>query len=230
LAIVAFLCAACAHAAAVLVPPGLKAGDTYRLVFITDATTTGNDTNIADYNAFVTGEANSNPGLAALNTAWTALLSTNAVNVLDNSGLSPSDSTTLFYHTQGQLLATGVFNGDSGLYDSGDGFDAHGALIYDANGSAPAQKLAWTGTLAAQAQTDFFSVGGLLVVAGDSTTTDGGWSSSDAYPATRAFGVYAVSDTLSVTPEPSTLIICGAALAAFAGRRSKAYLHRIVLH
>ena len=79
------------YADAVLVPPGLAAGSTYRIIFVTDAVTYGNDpTHTVNYdsayfNNFVTADAEANAGLAALNTTWTALASTYATNVLTNA-------------------------------------------------------------------------------------------------------------------------------------------------
>src|SRR4051812_40049266 len=103
--------ASAAHASAVYVPVNLNPGDTYRIIFVTDNATPAMSTDIADYNSFVTAEANNNPGLAALHTTWTAVLSTEAVNVLTNTGLSVSDTTSLFYNTQGQVVAMGVNGG-----------------------------------------------------------------------------------------------------------------------
>ncbi len=73
--------ASLAQASGVTVPPGLSPGDTYRLVFFTGDTTTATSTNIADYNAFVTAEADSVVALADLGAIWTVLASTESVNV-----------------------------------------------------------------------------------------------------------------------------------------------------
>jgi hypothetical protein len=223
--VAAVIVASAAHANVTYGPPGLAAGDTYQLIFVTDDTILGNDSNIADYNSFVTTEANTVPGLAALNTTWTALLSTANVNVLANTGLSSSDTTTLFYNTQGQLIATGVVNGDSGLFDDGDGFNAHGAAIFDPNGISPAQTEAWTGLQGGSDTADFFAVGDRSAVAGSSTTVTNAWASDDAFSTGTgtAFAVYAISGILTVSsaPEPSTLLTGGLSMALllFAFRR-----------
>ena len=207
--------------AGVVAPSGLAPGDTYRLIFVTDSSILGSDPNIADYNAFVTAAANSDPGLAALNTSWTALLSTFAVNVLDNTSLSATDSSTPFYNTLGQLIATGVFNGDDGLYDSGDGFDSHSAQILDPSGvtTTSPYALVWTGTLPEYATTfPAFAVGFRSALAGDSTMLQDGWTRSDNYFTTNALAVYGISGLLTVpTPEPSTLGTAGLAAAALLG-------------
>ena len=137
--------------------------------------------------------------------------------MLDNTGLSLSDTTTLFYNTQGALIATGVLNNGIGLYDN-SAFGTHGAPIFDPNGDSPAQILAWTGTHA-DSTTSFFAAGNSVVLAGDSSLASASWTASDAYDQFNTnsnkdnlFGIYAVSDILTVTsPEPSTTLTSGLA-------------------
>ena len=62
-----------AFAAIVTKPPNLVDGDRYRLVFVTSGTRNALSANIADYNSFVTQQANLEPELAALNTIWKAI-------------------------------------------------------------------------------------------------------------------------------------------------------------
>ncbi len=52
----------------VTVPTDLNPGDQYRLVFVTNGTRDAQSTDIADYNTFVTTEANLSTELAALGT------------------------------------------------------------------------------------------------------------------------------------------------------------------
>lgn len=74
------------YATGITTPTGLNPGDHYRLVFITSTTRDATSSNIADYNNFVTGVANSNPTLLSLGTTWTAIASTNTVSALANTG------------------------------------------------------------------------------------------------------------------------------------------------
>src|SRR5437764_268592 len=97
-----------ARESAVAVPSGLSPGDTYRIVFVTSATTEATYRDINYYNNFVASAANCDPALATLNTTWTALVSTDTVNALSNSGLSANDTTTRFFNTQGDPIAEGV--------------------------------------------------------------------------------------------------------------------------
>ena len=127
-----FATASSAYAGAILIPPNLNPGDTYRIIFVTDSTINATSANAADYNAFVTTAAQNDPGLAALQTTWTALVSTGSTGVFTNTGLSSSDSTTAFYNTQGQLIAQGANGGPNSLYGG-----SHLAGIFDPNGAAP---------------------------------------------------------------------------------------------
>jgi len=115
------------HAASIIVPAGVQPGDTYRIIFVTSAKRNATSSNIADYNQFVTNAANLSPELQSLNTTWTALASTSATNVLANTGLSLSDTNTRFFHTFGQLIATGVSGSNSSLF--GGATTLHGARI-----------------------------------------------------------------------------------------------------
>jgi hypothetical protein len=67
------------------VPSDLDPGDPYRLAFVTSTARDGTSSNIADYNAFVTGVANTVTELAALGAGWTAIVSTDAVDAVDNT-------------------------------------------------------------------------------------------------------------------------------------------------
>lgn len=64
-------------------PTGLAPGSYYRLMFITTDTTDGTSSSIADYNSFVTSEAEQNSLLPT--TSWTAIVSTPTTNAIDNT-------------------------------------------------------------------------------------------------------------------------------------------------
>jgi len=95
-----------AFAAIVTKPTNLVDGDQYRLVFVTSGTRNALSANIADYNSFVTQQANLVPELAALNTTWKAIGSTTTVNALGNTGTNPALSSGVpFYRLDGGLVA-----------------------------------------------------------------------------------------------------------------------------
>ena len=71
----------------VYVPPGLSPGDRYHLAFLTAGSTDATSSNIADYNAFVQGEAAQNPSLTGTDdgVSWYAIGSTPSVHARDNA-------------------------------------------------------------------------------------------------------------------------------------------------
>src|ERR1035438_6768697 len=79
------------YASPITVPVGLAPGSQYRLVFVTAETTyQALDSNIADYNAEVSLEANSVTALLDLGTTWRVIGSTSSVNAITNIGSDPN--------------------------------------------------------------------------------------------------------------------------------------------
>jgi hypothetical protein len=99
--------------------PNLPTGTEYRLIFVTADSTLPTSGNIADYNTFVTAEADANPELAALGATWTAIASTASANALANIG-EPSNAAV--YNLDGGELAssTSVLISEAYLYSIGD--------------------------------------------------------------------------------------------------------------
>src|SRR5262249_45209929 len=81
-------------------PNGIAFGTQYQLIFVTSDTTAATSSAITTYDAFVQSEAALNPVLAALNTTWTVVGSTNGSNA---KGHSPS--TGLVFNLNGDLVA-----------------------------------------------------------------------------------------------------------------------------
>ncbi len=80
-----------ATAQSIQIPPaGLPAGSSYRVLCRTTEVTDATSANIDTYNAFAQSDADAVPELAALNTTWTALVSTSTVHARDNSASDPS--------------------------------------------------------------------------------------------------------------------------------------------
>jgi hypothetical protein len=61
------------HAAAIVVPPGLKPGDTYRLIFVTNGTVEALSPELAYYNSFISNEVLATPALGASALAFGAI-------------------------------------------------------------------------------------------------------------------------------------------------------------
>ncbi len=64
-------------------PAGLLPGDTFRIVFVTDGTTTAGSSDISTYNQFVTTQAGG-ATYDGVTVSWTAIASTASTNAIDN--------------------------------------------------------------------------------------------------------------------------------------------------
>jgi hypothetical protein len=115
-------------------------GDQYRLVFITSQTTNATSPDIATYNTFVQGVANSSTTFPDLgNATWKIVASTLAVDARDNTGTNPGvetgvpvflmDGTTVFANDN-----TDLWNG------------ANVAVQFDENGDILSEDRAFTGS------------------------------------------------------------------------------------
>jgi len=202
------------HAGIITVPPALAPGAQYRLVFVTSDATNALSSVIADYNAFVTSEANSIAALANLSTTWTVIASTPTVNAVVNVGAT--GNAIGIYRLDGALVAPNTTSMFSGSLSN--------AVLLNQNGTQNSSGTVWTGSSPngirdfglghSTSQADF----------GGSTAADHYWLSSDTFPTDYQFSVYAISGVLTApgtaTPEPSTLGMTAVAAIAFcAGRR-----------
>lgn len=211
----AAMMAGMANAAPVTTPLGLTPGDTYRLAFITSVTRDATSSDIADYNAFVTGVASGIAELAALSTTWTAIGSTEAVDARDNTGTNP--------FTDGAGVPIYLLDGSTKIADdNADLWDGSidNPLNIDESGNT-LETLLWTGTTNFGTASGGDGFGGALgsiflggTEQGDSSATGIFWIHIDDSPVDQneAFSLYALSGELTV--ENSTSISApGAALA-----------------
>jgi hypothetical protein len=201
-----------ASGAPITVPAGLNPGDHYRLAFVTSSTRDSASPNIADYNAFVTTAANSSLELAALGTTWTAIGSTVAVWARDNTSTNPNVSSGYpVYNLAGSLVAannselwgatfTTFLSAPVNITESGAAFDG----------------LVWTGTHEDGTGAGIYSLGYPAPdrYAGTSDSVSRNWMSSTGIgPYTVPRPLYAISDVLTVVPEPSTMHMAFLALS-----------------
>lgn len=123
----------------VTVPAGLAPGSHYQLIFVTAGTMPATSTNISDYNTFVAGQLT--PALAALDTTWTAVASTNAVNAFNNA---PAYAGVPVYNLDGEE----VFTGSDGSYPMyGNNTEAFlNAPDWTQNGVEDQGLAVWTGS------------------------------------------------------------------------------------
>ncbi len=191
--------ASVATATPVIVPSGLSPGSLYYLAFVTDAMGDATSTNIADYDAFVTAEANSDPTLVALNTKWKVIGATTTVDAFDRDlALGP------VYRLDGVEIAPSFNFFFPDLFAPLD-IDQHGATV--------APHAVWTGS------TMFGNPSGVLalgdpngVLAGGNIFTDSTWIDLVSFSPSTQLEFYAMSGPLYVpeptaVPEPATLML-----------------------
>jgi hypothetical protein len=195
-----------AHAAPITLPSGLNPGDTYFLAFVTDGTHNATSTNIADYDAVVTAQANLDADLPALGTTWKVIGSTATVSAATHLGLITSP----IYNLAGQLVATG----------SSDLFDGTLNNPIDANqfGNQLTAWQVWTGTLPDGSTSTNHALGQTIPEHGLSDFIDMEWIAYGYFlNGTYDGNYYAISAPLVVpvaaVPEPGTIsLMMGPAL------------------
>ena len=194
-------------------PTGLAPGSKYQVLFVTSDGTTAESSNIADYDSFVTQEANQSPTLEALRATWTAVASTSesAANQATNTTDIP------IYDTQGDLLEPNF--PDLFLDETFYG------PKYTQFGTYPANTSVWTGSTYSGGISTYYCLGSDSVLLGETINgfEPGQWLvfgiySGDNY---QSLSLYAISSPITV-PEPASLTLLGAALlglGAFCLRR-----------
>lgn len=195
-------------------PAGLKPGDTFRVVFVTDGARDATSTDIADYNSFVNAQA----GGATYNGSvvnWSVIGSTSDVAAIDNVG----QTETPIYLVDGTLVTTSTTS--AGLW-SGTLLHAIDESITGAN----VHTSVWTGTTADGLGSIGklgapFIIGGFFdlgVDIGVTFTEGSNWISGALGPETVGRQFYGISEVLTVSarsvPEPSSLSLMGTALGA----------------
>jgi hypothetical protein len=100
-----------------------------------------------------------------------------------------------------------------------DFWDAsHSAPIkYNETGAQTFFGSAWTGTNFAGTNSSGFSIAHSSVRYGNPFDTDDDWVQDSADSATNSYPLYALSETLTVVPEPSTFALAGIGLLALLG-------------
>lgn len=150
-----------AQASPITTPSGLNPGDTYHLAFVTAGTRDATSSNIADYDSFVTTEANLDPSLAALGTTWKAIGSTETVSAVNHIGV-----TGPVYNLQGQLVAASSADMFDGTLAAPIQFDQHGSLTI---------RFVWTGSTLSGTSNPPLALGDNSAELGESDSTDFRW-------------------------------------------------------
>ena len=197
-------------AQAIPVPPGLKKGDRYYLAFITDGQIAANDPNIKTFNDFVNAEAARKDSIAT-GAKWFAIASTATVDAKDNLNFAGQSEIAPIYLLDGKTevvkQARDLFSGNALL----------NGISIDQFGKATASLNVWTGTGTDGKKTGT-PIGADLSTRGRPGRTDSTWINQGAGPSRFADDFYAVSEMLTVVPEPSTWLLLAAGVGAVAWR------------
>jgi hypothetical protein len=202
---------------AITTPAGLKPGDKFRVVFVTDGMTAATLTDISAYNSFVTMQAGG-ATYDGVTVTWSAIASTTSVSASSNIG----SIDTPIYLSNGTLVSAASDLWSGSLYNP---------INTDLAGNTfGANTTVFTGTTASGASDSNYPVGtepnpGNSVESGDITSTTSTWV-SDGPLGANADHFYAISGILTVQaiPEPSSLILgmtaigAGLAVASLRGR------------
>ncbi len=216
LAALAVLSLTGAQAAPVTIPTGLAPGTQYRLAFLTTYIMDPSSPDIADYNAFVTSEANVSPELLALGTTWTAIASSETVSARENTN---TDFTTDVGVGIYLLNDTKLADNNADLWDG----TIQNSLSIDRTGAADSTGIdfVWTGT-----QTNGLPDEPETALAG-SGTINGNWNFADfrwieadtfqSYPFDEnGAHFYAISGFLTIPEEQATAVAEPTALSVLA--------------
>jgi hypothetical protein len=196
--------------AALIVPAGLQAGDTYQLVFVTSTETAATSGDIADYDAFVQAAAAA-AGMSSI--TWRVIGSTLGVDANAHALVSAP-----VYNMNGELVATGYA-------DFWDGTHLSAMRYTELNLIRTGNNNVWTGTLLNGMS------GGVGDALGEATPWWGemglltGWTQHGGNTNTVLYALYALSDPITV-PEPGAAWLLAGAAAACAARRLSARARR----
>jgi hypothetical protein len=193
-------------AAPITVPSGLNPGDQYRLALTTSTTRTGDSADIEDYNAFVTAVANSVPDLLALGTTWKAIASTASVDARDNTSTNPFVATgvPIYALDDSQIAASNADLWDGAIINPIDADESGNSITV----------LVWAGTQTTGEGFGLQALGPGISIHGYSGSTDDNWIAATSGQTDFPYSLYALSDVLTVVPEPGSMALSAYGLAA----------------
>ncbi|HBO44975.1 MAG TPA: PEP-CTERM sorting domain-containing protein [Planctomycetaceae bacterium] len=193
------------QASVISVPMDLEPGDQYRLVFLTFDRRYADSSNIEVYNGFVSNVAAMSV-LGDLNTTWKAIGSTAMVDARTNTGTDPFVSVGVpIYRLDGVRIA----NNNADLWD---GELLAPIITYETGLHPTGSPEVWTGTTvdgAAHVSESLGNASTHRVRIGWSAASGWTWINSGARDYGYLFRFYAISDVLTVVPEPTTAAMLG---------------------
>jgi hypothetical protein len=212
-ALVAFMLGFCgnqrAHAGGITIntPAGLTPGQTFRIAFVTDATTQATSTDINYYNSFVNADATTEAGGGSVTyngtpLTFSAVASTQAVAAITNIGQKGAP----VYLASGLQIADSDTSAPFGLWSGG----LLAPLDVDLTGTLTRGQIVWTGTTVTGAPAPTSELGyGTPPLDGTGVPfqSGGGWIMNGVTVNSATYPLYGISQPLTVAPEPSTLVL-----------------------
>jgi hypothetical protein len=199
----------------------LAPGAHYRLIFETQTMTDATSTAVSTYNTIVQNEASA----AGLGTNWSAIVSSDTVNAIDNIACTPSCSNDPIFLVTGSEVAASTTDLFSGALLTAIDVAANGSSL-NPNGYI------WTGTNSSGTEasftsgtTTYFGVGDSAVELGGSVFgSTFGIDSGSQFSNTALASLFGISGDLVVpAPEPisASLLAIGALATGVARRRRR---------
>jgi hypothetical protein len=208
----------------VTVPDELEPGEHYRLAFVTSQfhMIDAMSTDIAEYNALVSSAASSVSELNALETTWSAIVSTPSsgpnppFNARDNTSTNPNSGPGVpIYNLAGDCVA---WNNQ----DFWDGTHSEPINVNERGGYT--SQPVWTGTYYTGVRVVGRELGTTSAIYGFSSQSDSpSWvyNSGTSYPFHQRLPLYAISDPITVVPVPAAIWLLGSGLVFLLGFRRK---------
>jgi hypothetical protein len=205
--IVAWSFISSAQAVDLTTPAGLNPGDSFRFVFVTSGTIAGTSSDIATYNTFINQQA-SGTTYQGSGITWYAIGSTTSIDARVNVGGFGTDVPV--YLVTGTKVADDLTTGAGGIWSG----NLLSGINRDSVGNSVVESRVWSGSTEFGTKNSTFELGSSLVRFGVSGYTDPFWISVNRDSNTSTYRIYGMSQTLTVVPEPST-IVTGMVAAAF---------------
>lgn len=184
--------------AALVAPPGLGAGDSYRLVFLTEGVTNATSSLFSAYDNLVQAEADAAGVGASEGLAWQAIVSTAGINARDHTATDPSDAGVPIFRVDGVRIATGYAD-FWGSHEDAINVEADGTSI----ASLPGDHFVWTGTRASGLLSNGGELGNARPVFGNAQSATALWVETNLTSQSNSFRLYGISDPLTVVPLPA---------------------------